>query len=315
MAEDGATAVPRIVVLMATHQGARYIDEQLRTVLGQQGVEVRLVISDDASTDGTAAIVASAAHDPRVTVLPARRSGSAPGNFLRLVREADVADADAVAFVDQDDLWHLDKLSRQWALLGSRGADAVSSDVLAFWGPDPEHATAARMLRKSQPQRELDFLLESAGPGCTFLMSARAFATIREVVADPARIDPSVPHDWLAYAIVRATGGSWYIDDESTLDYRQHGKNTTGANVGLRQAAVRGGKLANGEYRRQCGAVARLSAELAEGALGARLAAVAPLFDRSDLASRRALWRIAPQLRRDPRDVVLLRLVLLLGTW
>lgn len=312
--ESAAGGTPRILVLMATHQGARFVEEQLRTVLAQESVAVRLVISDDASTDGTTAIVAAAAADPRVTVLPAQRFGSAPGNFLRLVRDAELGDADAVAFVDQDDLWHLDKLARQWALLRRLGVDAVSSDVRAFWGPDPAHATT-RMLRKSQPQRELDFLLESAGPGCTFLMSARAFATIRAVVEDPARIDETVPHDWLAYAIVRATGGSWHIDREPTLDYRQHDDNATGANVGLRQALVRAGRLANGEYRRQCRAVARLSSTIAHGRLAERLAAIAPLFDRSDVASRRALWRLAPVLRRDARDRALLRLALLLGTW
>ena len=62
---------------MATYngmaEGGAWLDEQVDSVLAQVGVEVRLVVSDDASSDGTRAhLEARASADPRITVLPQR---------------------------------------------------------------------------------------------------------------------------------------------------------------------------------------------------------------------------------------------------
>ena len=40
-------------------------------------------------------------------------------------------------------------------------------------------------------------------------------------------------HDWLTYAVCRAHGKRWVIDDKSSVKYRQHGNNVVGANVGF----------------------------------------------------------------------------------
>ena len=40
-------------------------------------------------------------------------------------------------------------------------------------------------------------------------------------------------YDWLIYAYARENNFSWFIDSEPSLDYIQHDKNFTGANIGL----------------------------------------------------------------------------------
>ena len=72
---DEAVPRPRVTVLMATYngmaEGGAWLDEQVDSVLAQVGVEVRLVVSDDASSDGTRAhLEERASVDPRITVLP-----------------------------------------------------------------------------------------------------------------------------------------------------------------------------------------------------------------------------------------------------
>ncbi|WP_347756254.1 glycosyltransferase [Agrococcus sp. ProA11] len=305
---------PRVLVLLATHNGARYLQQQLASILDQQGVAVRVLASDDASTDATPALLAAAAKDPRVSVLPADRFGTPQGNFLRLIRDAQLDSADAVAFADQDDIWHADKLSRQLALLDRHDVHATSSNVVAFW----ERADGSRrqeLIDKAQPQRELDFLLESAGPGCTFVLRSAAFLAVRQVLTQHPLVDPSVPHDWLVYAVTRALGLRWRIDRTPTMDYRQHDRNATGANSGLGAAVVRARRVASGEYRLQALAVARLAAAVAEPPLRARLERIVPLFERSTLGTRAALRRLVPQLRRAPSERRLLRAALLLGAW
>jgi len=304
---------PLVAVLLATHNGERFLAEQLRTILDQQGVRGRVVVSDDASSDATVRILRDL-DDDRIVLLPSGRFGSPQANFFRLIRDADVSGATAVAFADQDDRWHLDRLERQLAQLGARGADAVSSSVTAFWSRPGERERTA-YLDKAQPQTRLDFLLESAGPGCTFVLTADAFDRIRDVVRSHPLVSDSVPHDWTVYAIARAIGLRWHIDPEPTIDYRQHGANATGANRGIASAVNRIGRLRSGDYRSQCASVAALAASLAMGRERELLERVAPLFLRGDRRSRTALRRLVPELRREPMERRMLDVALRLGVW
>lgn len=301
-------ARPTIVVLMATHDGSVHLDDQIRSILDQRSVEVRLIVSDDASTDGTGEILERLASDPRATVLPAGRFGSSRANFLRLMREVDAAGADAVAFADQDDVWHLDKLARHAGLLAA-GADAVSGDVTAVFS----HRRV--VLRKSQPQRALDFVCESGGPGCTYLLSASTYRAVRDVVLRDERVDRAAQHDWLVYAIARAMGVDWRFDPTPLVDYRQHGANVVGANVGLRAAAVRAEQLRSGAFRRDCAVVAEVAASVAPACLAGRLESMARDLRGWDAAARLRVLRAMPALRRRHRDRFALGVATLLRQW
>lgn len=296
-----------VTVLVATHDGEAWIDQQMRSILDQHGVDVHVVVSDDASTDATPALLERWARDPRVTLLPSGRFGSPQANFYRLIADADVAGADGIAFADQDDVWLLDKLSTQLGQLDS--ADAVSSNVTAVF---PRRRL---LLDKAQPQRALDFVFESAGPGCTFLLSPSAFTAVREVVVGDERTARTAAHDWLTYAVVRAKGMRWHIDSQPTVEYRQHGGNAMGANVGLRQASVRMRDLRGGDYRRDCALIAEIAADVAEPVLAERLELVAAHLRSDRHRDRKALLRGLDELRRRPRDRAALRLAITLGIW
>ena len=61
--------VARVLVLMATHNGQEHLAEQLDSILGQEGVEVSLRISDDCSTDNTFRILETYASEDRKSVV------------------------------------------------------------------------------------------------------------------------------------------------------------------------------------------------------------------------------------------------------
>ncbi len=298
---------PLVVVLLATHDGAAFLGEQIDSILAQRDVDVRIVVSDDGSTDATPALLGELARDPRIALLPDGTFGSAHANFLRLIREAPIEGADAIAFSDQDDIWHEERLARQLEQL--RHADAVSANVVAVY--DDRRV----LLDKAQPQRSLDFVLESAGPGCTFVLSPRAFAKVRDVVRADPEADAAPIHDWLVYAIVRAAGMRWHIDAAPVIDYRQHGANVTGANVGWAQARTRLRQLHAGDFRREAAVVARIASRVADGALRDRLAALAALLERDDLRARLTLVRGIGSLRRRASERAMLAGMLLLGVW
>lgn len=64
---DSTTASPRVSVVMPVHNGARWLDEAIDSVLAQGFADFELILVDDASRDESPAIMAAAAaRDPRV---------------------------------------------------------------------------------------------------------------------------------------------------------------------------------------------------------------------------------------------------------
>jgi rhamnosyltransferase len=305
-------ARPQVTVLMATLNGRQWIAEQLESILDQADVDVSVVVSDDGSGDGTWEwLQERAAEDTRVTLLEREPpSGSSAANFYRLLSDVDVSSCDLVALADQDDVWLPDKLRSQVALVRA-GADGVSSDVTAFW-PDGTR----RLVRKSWPQRAFDQLFEGPGPGSSFLLSARLAALVQDRLRDPASRARTLDfHDWLIYALCRARDWRWVIQDTPTVDYRQHEANVLGANTDLRSAGHRLGLIRQHWHREQATALARVSLEVAAPATRPELERMLALLQSTRPRARlRLLWR-APQIRRRPRDRLLLGVLIAGGIW
>lgn len=303
-------ATPKIAVLLATHNGLRWLPEQVDSILAQQGVDVRVIAMDDSSTDGTAQWLSErAASEPRITVLAdGTGGGSAARNFYRLIAAAQFAQDELVAFADQDDIWMRNKLIRHATFI-SEGNDGVSSNVTAF-GPNGHRA----LIRKSFPQREFDYLLESPGPGSTFLVTQRLIALAKDAIATGSA-DSVDYHDWLIYALARARGWRWCIDEQSTVDYRQHDHNVMGANVGARSAISRLGLIKQRWHRGQATRLARIALTVADDAIRPGLESLLALFEASGMRARLALAGRSGQLRRRPRDRRIIGVLITTGIW
>lgn len=79
------TAAPEVTIGVPVYNGERYLGAALDSLLAQDHDSLEILISDNASTDATAAIIADAAQrDPRVRVIrqPVNRGGVWNVNFL-----------------------------------------------------------------------------------------------------------------------------------------------------------------------------------------------------------------------------------------
>jgi rhamnosyltransferase len=301
MGESLSAAKPHATVLLATYNCEPWLPEQLASIFRQRDVQVSVVVSDDASTDATPIILRTFAGGCPVQVLrpPAKRFGNANRNFLRLISEAPIGDAEYVALSDHDDIWHCEKLARAVEMLLREGAGAYSSNVTAWW-PDGREL----LLQKAFPQKAHDYLFESAGPGCTFVLRRDAFAELQQWVrANIDKLQSLRVHDWLIYAYARTRGWNWHIDPTPTLRYRQHGGNEVGANKGWRAKLSRWRQLRDGSFRRDALAIAH--------AVGDR-SPVTQALERFQLSDRWRLFWLAPECRRDPRHAAAMRWIFLL---
>ena len=238
------TPNPSVAVCLAAFNGMRYLEQQTKSIFAQTGVDLTLFVSVDHSSDGTEAwFDRLQAEHPRIVLLPyGEKFGGAAQNFFRLIREIDFSQFEYIAFADQDDIWEPEKLKRAVALLVEKEADGYSSDVLAFW-----ESGRSRYIKKSYPQQRWDYLFESAGPGCTFVLSRPLVSAMQKLLREKLLQTLNVGlHDWFTYAFARANGYKWVIDDYAGLQYRQHGNNQVGANAGLTALLWRAKQVLNG---------------------------------------------------------------------
>ncbi len=106
-----------ISVCMATHNGEKYIREQLDSILPQLSIDDELIISDDGSTDNTLNIIEQY-NDPRIKlskfIQPYKYTDSfathryASKNFENALSKAK---GEYIFLCDQDDVWMPNKVS------------------------------------------------------------------------------------------------------------------------------------------------------------------------------------------------------------
>ena len=102
-----------ISVIIPTYNRAGTLLAAAQSVLQQTYRDIELIIVDDGSTDDTSKVV-SALQDGRVRYIPL---GKNCGACAARNRGIDEAKGEYIAFQDSDDLWHSDKLEREFAFL------------------------------------------------------------------------------------------------------------------------------------------------------------------------------------------------------
>ena len=107
-------------ICMATYNGAKYIKEQLDSIIPQLRDDDELIVSDDASKDDTLKIVESY-NDPRIKIFHNENHGVAH-NFENAMRQAS---GDIIYFADQDDVWLPGKLDKMEKFLKDGGYDTI----------------------------------------------------------------------------------------------------------------------------------------------------------------------------------------------
>lgn len=227
---------PRIDVLMATYNGAAYLEEQIASLAAQDHADWHLLVRDDGSQDDTPAIVqrCSKQHGISCTwIEDGQRGLGACAAFGSLIA---ASTAPYFACCDQDDIWLPTRLSRM--LEHVQIAEAQSGDdrpCLAFCDLVPVDRTLRPIAPSFRSYAGLHIptadrawrhlMIENFVTGCATLGNA---ALRRKAGPVPAQ---AMMHDWWL-ALVAATQGRLVDVPEPLVLYRQHGGNVLGAQRG-----------------------------------------------------------------------------------
>lgn len=223
-----------ITLLMATYNGAQFIDAQLQSIAAQTHLNWSLWVSDDGSCDKTVKIVATFAkrHPKRsIRIFEGPKSGPAQ-NFLSLLAHPDLPKG-SIAFADQDDVWLPHKLARAVEALAAvpngEPAGYVCLDI----------ATDAALQPYTNQKRRIKFasfqnaLVQNVMRGNAIMLNNEAVQAVRSALVAAQGAKGIKFHDWWVYLVLTGIGARVIIDQVPRLYYRQHGENVLGANVGF----------------------------------------------------------------------------------
>lgn len=206
---------PLLSVVLCTHNGEKYLAEQLNSILQQTYTRLELVVCDDASTDNTAAIIRRyATADPRIRFYQNPVTLGFNKNFEQALL---LAKSDWMAIADQDDIWLPQKLqllvdyaSTDTLLVHSYNAEFRNDPTVTAFNP-------SRLRFAGKKTRAL--LLYNTVTGHTVLLHKRLLQ-----VALP--FPSTVYYDWWL-GVMASVHGTVQLCPQVLVLHRQHARNAS----------------------------------------------------------------------------------------
>ena len=223
-----------VAICMATYNGAKYLEQQLNSILKQTYQNWVLFIRDDDSTDDTLRILQHyASLNPERIVLiqePSLTGGSSKKNFASILSWVKQQyDFPYFMFADQDDVWLKTKIDKSIQLLREHETAAkipllVHTDLKVVDQDLNVLGESFFQYRALNPDvKDLRHLLiQNNVTGCTMLWN-KALNELLNIEDDAVAM-----HDWWI-ALTACCFGKILCLKEPTILYRQHGSNVVGA--------------------------------------------------------------------------------------
>jgi len=209
-------STPLISVALCTYNGARWLPLQLDSVLAQDWPSLEVVAVDDASTDGTPALLeAYAARDARVRL---HRNAVNVGLRRNFEIALGLCRGELVAPCDQDDVWRPDKLRLLTAALDGHAAAYCDSLLV-----DEQGHSLGRRLSDILRLRAIDDPAVQIFGNC---ISGHALLLRRAVAERALPFPEGMAHDWWLAFVAAGEGGIAYCA-EPLVQYRQHAATVT----------------------------------------------------------------------------------------
>ncbi len=217
-------------ILLATYNGAAYLEVQLDSILSQEFQDWHIFVRDDGSTDETPEILNRyvTRHNEKITLIQDKPGNLGPArNFSALLQHSK---SNYIMFCDQDDYWHPDKIGKTLAFMQATEAEYKNCPLLvhsdlhvvdqnlrpifgSFWQYQGLQADRNKLA---------DLLVQNNVTGCAMMINALLRSKVLSLPGE------AIMHDWW-YALVASAFGQVIPLHEILIDYRQHEKNDTGA--------------------------------------------------------------------------------------
>ena len=232
----------KVQILLSTYNGAKYLDEQIESILEQKDVDFEILVRDDGSSDTTKDILTKYSKYKNFSFYFGENIGVI-NSYFDLI--ANAGNFDYYAFCDQDDVCESDKLKHALNIL------ALCDNPIKLYHSNVTIVDEA--LKKIPFQCShthslslVQALLMNNVVGCTMVISNQLLR-----FAQKHKPNYALMHDsWLAL-LCHVLGGEVCFDQESYILYRQHSGNVIGSRLNLYRSLIHSSLFANIGKRRQ----------------------------------------------------------------
>ena len=210
----------KISIAMATYNGERFLREQLDSLYSQTHVPDEIVVVDDRSTDGTAAILEEYHQKKGLRYYINEKNLGVNRNFEKAIR---LCTGDYVAISDQDDVWLPYKVETSLKKLVEieHGKPACVSSQCIGVDKDLNKLPSYPRINDDTYGYKATILQDGVSQGCSLMFNRALIDTLKEF-----------PEKWFMYdayiAIVAASTGVKYNIAKPLMYYRHHDLNVVG---------------------------------------------------------------------------------------
>jgi len=204
-------------VCLATYNGSRYVEAQLRSILEQLSFEDEVLVADDGSTDNTVAII-NAMGDPRIRWVA---QGGKLGVVKNFERTISAAKGEFIFLSDQDDLWLTGKVDTILEAFSSNPeVTLVVSDAKVIDESGFVRADSFFEQRGNFAAGVLSNLIKNKYLGCTL-------AFRRSMLEHFLPIPQDAPMHDMWFGLINDVYGKTHYIDQPLIAYRRHANNVS----------------------------------------------------------------------------------------
>lgn len=219
----------QIDILVATYNGEKFLKEQLDSIINQTYKNIRIVISDDCSTDSTPEILKEYEQkDNRIEVHLQKENLGVVKNIEFLLKKVE---SNYYMLADQDDFWLEEKVEKSFEKLKKDDADIVFGDLEVvdqnlntMYDSFNDYMLLSRKINKYISSNRLNYLYNCV-TGCTILSKKEFIDKLLPLPTDSKYLI----HDYWIGLVLSLNGKCSYMS-EKYIKYRQHGNNQVGTN-------------------------------------------------------------------------------------
>jgi len=234
-----------VAILMSVHNGARFISEQIDSIVSQSHSNWSLHISDDSSSDGGNIIIKSYIKQftKKIATNDVKNNDFCK-SFLQLACDKKIK-SDYYAYADQDDIWEEDKLKVALEFLQTISEDTPAMYCSRTTIVDKDNQTLSLSPLFKRIPSFANALVQNIGGGNTMVFNLAAKRLLEKTGSDI-----EIPsHDWWTYMVVLGCGGKVFYDTNPYIRYRQHDANLVGANNSISARLARMKMLLEGRFK------------------------------------------------------------------
>ncbi len=207
---------PLVSIALCTYNGAEYLSQQVETLVNQTYDNIEIIAVDDCSTDRTFNILEEYAS--QYLHFKLFKNPDNIGYTANFEKAALLCNGELIAFCDQDDIWHEDKIMLQ--------VNALKDNLLIYHDSEFVYQNGSPMNKKisdvvnlyrgEQPEAFLFF-------NC---VSGHSILIRKELLNIALPLKEGYFHDWWLAYVATNVGKIDYIP-QCLVKYRQHGTSET----------------------------------------------------------------------------------------